>query len=154
MKKTIFMLAVIAVFSFTSCKNSNKKSADKNAETTTEQVAKDGASTSATQQYPELTFAEASFDFGQMTEGDVVSHTFAFTNTGEAPLKVMQANPSCGCTVPTFSEHPIAPGEQGEIVVKFNSTGKHGVQHKSVRLTTNTKKGNEVLRFTAQVKKK
>lgn len=152
------MLAVIAVFSFTSCKNSNKKSADKSAETTTEQVAKEGANANAnataTQKYPELTFAEASFDFGQMTEGDVVSHTFKFTNTGEAPLKVMQANPSCGCTVPTFSEHPIAPGEQGEIVVKFNSTGKHGVQHKSVRLTTNTKKGNEVLRFTAQVKKK
>src|SRR5690606_27413521 len=31
---------------------------------------------------PAFTFEETSHDFGQLQEGDVVSHTFKFTNTG------------------------------------------------------------------------
>lgn len=87
---------------------------------------------------PEFTFAETAFDFGQIKEGDVVSHTFNFTNTGDAPLIIQNATASCGCTVPSYPKQPVAPGGTGEIVVEFNSARNPGVQNKTVTITANT----------------
>ncbi len=150
MKKTMLLLAAVAMISFTSCKNSTKSS-DKVAETAKTEQATPAAKDASSTEYPEITFEEAMFDFGTINEGDVVTHVFKFTNTGDAPLKVLKARPSCGCTVPSWSKDAIAPGESGEMTVKFNSNGKHGHQNKSVSLTTNTKNGREVLRFKANV---
>lgn len=87
---------------------------------------------------PEFTFAETAYDFGQINEGDVVSHTFKFTNTGDAPLIIQNASASCGCTVPSYPKQPVAPGATGEIVVEFNSARNPGVQNKTVTITANT----------------
>lgn len=153
MKRTILILAAVVAVSFTSCKN-NEKSSDKVQDNNnkTEEVATQNSD--AAKEYPKIKFHETNFDFGTIQEGESVQHEFTFTNTGDAPLKVLKARPSCGCTVPSWSKDPIAPGEKGSMMVKFNSRGKHGKQHKSVRLTTNTKSGNEVLHFTANVLKK
>lgn len=87
---------------------------------------------------PTMKFEESSFDFGKITQGDVVTHEFAFKNDGDAPLVISSANASCGCTVPTYTKEPIAPGKSGIIQVKFNSTGKMNQQNKVVRVTANT----------------
>lgn len=154
MKKVMLMVAAVAMIAFTSCKDEGKvaEKMTNKAETELAQTTQDGDS--ATDQFPELEFDQNRHDFGTVTEGDVVEHEFTFTNTGNAPLKVMKANPSCGCTVPDWSKDPIAPGEKGSMVVKFDTRGKLGKQNKSVRLTTNTKKGNETLTFSAVVEKK
>ena len=47
-----------------------------------------------------ITFAENSWDFGTIDEGDVVTHVFKFTNTGDEPLILDRCKGSCGCTVP------------------------------------------------------
>lgn len=150
MKKVVLMLAAVAAISFTSCKN-NDKASDKMNEENSKEVAKQDE---MSKKYPEITFDEKSYDFGQMEEGEVKQHEFTFTNTGDAPLKVLKAKPTCGCTVPSFSKEPIAPGDKGQMMVKFNTRGKHGMQNKSVRLTTNTKSGQEVIRIKAMVNKK
>jgi hypothetical protein len=77
-------------------------------------------------------------DFGNITEGEVVEHTFIFKNTGEAPLIIEKAQASCGCTVPSWTKEPVAPGATGEIQVKFDSKGKPNVQNKTVTITANT----------------
>lgn len=87
---------------------------------------------------PKFAFEESSYDFGSITEGDVVEHVFKFTNTGEAPLVIQSASASCGCTVPSYPREPVAPGESGEIQVKFNSANKPGIQNKTVSITANT----------------
>ncbi|MEK6477702.1 DUF1573 domain-containing protein [Catalinimonas sp. 4WD22] len=87
---------------------------------------------------PKFEFEESSYDFGSITEGDVVEHIFKFTNTGEAPLVIQSASASCGCTVPSYPREPVAPGESGEIQVKFNSANKPGIQNKTVSITANT----------------
>jgi outer membrane biosynthesis protein TonB len=87
---------------------------------------------------PEFKFEESAYDFGSITEGDVVEHIFKFTNTGEAPLVIQSASASCGCTVPNYPREPIAPGETGEIEVKFDSSNKPGIQNKTVSITANT----------------
>ena len=85
-----------------------------------------------------ITFAENSWDFGTIDEGDVVTHVFKFTNTGDEPLVLDRCKGSCGCTVPQCPKEPIAPGAEGEIEVKFNSKGKKNKQTKTVTINANT----------------
>src|ERR1044071_3684921 len=46
-----------------------------------------------------IKFDEMKYDFGEITEGDKVDHTFNFTNSGNSPLIITGAIGSCGCTV-------------------------------------------------------
>lgn len=87
---------------------------------------------------PAFTFPAEEHDFGTIKEGEIVEHTFSFTNNGEAPLIIESARASCGCTVPKWPKEPIAAGETGEIQVRFNSTGKPNVQNKTITITANT----------------
>ncbi len=63
--------------------------------------------------------AQAEIKFENLT------HNFGkFTNKGNAPLIINQAVASCGCTVPSYTKTPIAPGESGTIAVTYNGRGK------------------------------
>ena len=86
---------------------------------------------------PAIAFEEKLFDFGVIAQGDTVEHTFVFENVGTAPLKILNARGSCGCTVPSYSKEEIAPGKKGEVFVRFRSAGKSGMQNKTVTLITN-----------------
>jgi len=85
-----------------------------------------------------LTFAETRFNFGEIDEGGVVKHTFKFTNTGKVPLIISDARSTCGCTVPEWPAEPVAPGEEGEIFVKFDTKNKKDKQSKPITITANT----------------
>lgn len=145
MKKGILMLGAIVAIGFTSCKN---KASDKVKDENVTEVAQRDAEKG---EHPTMSFEESSFDFGTIDEGDVVTHAFKFTNTGDAPLIISDAQGSCGCTVPTPPKDPIAPGDSDEIMVRFNSVGKTNNQLKTVSLTTNTESGKEMLKIKAFV---
>ena len=85
-----------------------------------------------------MAFAEETFNFGTVTEGEMVTHTYSFTNTGDNPLIISDAKGSCGCTVPSKPTAPIPPGETGEITVQFNSNNKKGDRNQKVTITANT----------------
>lgn len=99
-------------------------------------------------------FGNATWDFGTITEGEVVVHAFEFTNTGKEPLIISKAKGSCGCTVPSWPKEPIAPGETAEIMVSFNSRGKANMQNKTVTVTANTNPAQTRLRIKGNVLKK
>lgn len=98
-----------------------------------------------------FTFDNVEWDFGTIDQGDVVEHSFEFTNTGTEPLIISNAKGSCGCTVPVWPREPIAVGATGTISVKFNSKGKKNKQHKRVTLTANTTPNQTVLRVKGEV---
>jgi len=100
---------------------------------------------------PEFAFNEESHDFGTINEGDVVEHTFEFTNTGDAAMIISSASGSCGCTVPQWPKEPIGVGEKGEIKVKFNSRKKPGIQNKTVTITSNTYPKQKRIKIKANV---
>lgn len=100
---------------------------------------------------PVLEFATMDFDFGTVTEGDIVEHTFAFKNTGEAPLIIQSAKPSCGCTVPDWSKEPVPVGGEGYVKAKFDTNGKSNVQNKTITVTANTWPKQSTIRFKAMV---
>ena len=99
-----------------------------------------------------MTFDKTEHDFGIINGGDKVQYSFNFKNTGKTDLIISNAAGSCGCTIPEYPKGIIKPGEASKIKVSFNSAGKHGEQHKSVRITTNTEKGTESLLITASIK--
>lgn len=101
-----------------------------------------------------IEFAEKEFNFGTVMQGDVVTHIFKFKNTSNNPLAISNAVGSCGCTVPEYPKEPIAPGAEGEILVKFNSTNKSGDQVKKVTLQANTIPSDTELTIKAHVQPK
>ena len=50
-----------------------------------------------------ITFEHLEFDFGTIEQGEKVTHTFKFKNTGTESLLIFEARGSCGCTVPELS---------------------------------------------------
>lgn len=116
-----------------------------------------GAQTTGTELNPAngpiITFSERLFDFGEINSGDIVEHTFVFENTGNAPLIISNAKGSCGCTVPKYDrEVAIAPGEKSEMVVRFNSRGKSGMQNKTVTIYSNAQNSMERITIKASIK--
>ena len=144
MKKTLFLVALMAAFTFTSCKDnaSDKVSADN--------VAAAAERDTQAQKFPVMAFDESSFDFGTINQGEPQEHVFRFTNNGEADRVIVDAKSSCGCTVPQYPKTPVAPGESGELLVKFNGSGKNQVS-KTVTITANTEKGKEMISIKAFV---
>ncbi len=60
-------------------------------------------------------------DYGRVEKNsDDGVRAFEFTNTGDEPLIIINAESSCGCTVPAFPKEPIMPGKTGKIEVKYN----------------------------------
>ncbi len=90
-------------------------------------------------------FEKTKHDFGRINEGDKVSTTFTFKNTGKVPLIIRDAQGSCGCTVPKWPSEPIPVGREGSIEVTFDSNGKSGQTEKTVTVTANTQPSNTVL---------
>lgn len=100
---------------------------------------------------PDLKFDIETYDFGTIKQGDKVTHDFDFVNTGKEPLVISQATGSCGCTVPQWPKEPVAKGSKATIHVEFNSTGKMGMQDKTVTITSNSKSGQKVLHLKGNV---
>lgn len=161
--KKLFLILFVAGFTLVACNNesgSTEESTTTEESATTEQEMStdmiDNSNTAAeteTASAPltEITFDSYEHDFGQVTAGEVVEHTFVFTNTGENELIISDAKGSCGCTVPYYPKEPIAAGETGEIKVKYDSKGKNGMQRKNVTITANTDPGKTVLNIQTEV---
>ena len=96
-----------------------------------------------------IEFDATSHDFGNIgAEGGPVSHTFTFTNTGEAPLIIVSATASCGCTRPEYTTKPVAPGKKGKITVTYLPSGQPlGEFSKTVRVRTNAPGKRAVLQI-------
>jgi len=100
---------------------------------------------------PVIEFDKEMHDFGKLIAGERVTYGFKFTNTGESDLVIAQVKSSCGCTVPKYPKKPIAPGETGVIKVTFDSSGRKGVQNKSVTISSNCQPPQTIIRIKALV---
>ncbi len=93
---------------------------------------------------PTLILQQTSFDFGDIKQGDKVSHTFVLTNGGGDLLKISDVKASCGCTAAAPDKNELAPGESTNLVVTFNSAGRMGKQSKTVRIYSNDPENPEM----------
>jgi len=147
MKKVVLL---IAAFAFAVTVNAQDK-----ANPTATPVQTSPATTApAVQDNPnagEFKFDVETYDFGTIKQGESVTYDFNFTNVGKEPLIISEAHGSCGCTVPVWPKEPLKKGDKGQIKVTFNSTGKMGMQDKTVTITSNAKGGQKVLHLKGNV---
>lgn len=157
-------LVIVAIASLTSCgdKDAEKKIAALEARLSELEGKKSPTAAPAVQTQPveeakpdgpvaALQFEKVEHDFGTIAEGQKVSYTYKFKNTGDAPLIIQSAQPSCGCTVPEWSKDPIPVGGEGYVKAEFDSKGKPNAQNKTITVTANTYPKQTTLRFKAMV---
>ena len=139
LKKEIlfFLLIIINVLNLSCSKINDKKSTGDNIR---KQVG-----------YPEIKFDTTYHDFGSLAQGEKVSFTFRFRNTGTSSLIIKDAYSTCGCTVPDYSKEPVSPGAEGKVDIVFDSDGKNGLQYKTITLKLNTKIKEKTLTIKANV---
>jgi hypothetical protein len=77
------------------------------------------------------------FDFGKLTVGDSIEHTFQVMNTGTTPIVIENVKASCGCTTVDWMKEPIKPGKTGWIQSRLKATDKGRIR-KSVVAQLNT----------------
>lgn len=100
---------------------------------------------------PDIKFEEETHDFGRITQGEKVSYSFRFKNTGNTSLIISSASGSCGCTVPEFPKKPVLPGEEEKINVIFSSEGKSGIVEKSISIVTNCEPSTKIIYIKADI---
>ena len=103
---------------------------------------------------PALSLDKMEHDYGTIDQHENGDCVFLITNTGSEPLIISNCKGSCGCTVPSWPEKPIAPGETAELKVHYN-TAKVGPINKKVTVSSNAKnltKGTVVVRIKGNIK--
>ncbi len=100
-----------------------------------------------------MNFEKYEHDFGNIKQDSENPYVFAFTNTGTEPLIIENATGSCGCTVPEYPKHPIAPGATENIKVVYKPGKQENAQTKTVTIVANTEPKQTELRIKANVQK-
>lgn len=91
-----------------------------------------------------------SIDLGQVTKDEVMDLSFEFTNTTNAPIRIIEAKGSCGCTNVKFPQGEIKAGETASITANFRS-GNLGAFKKNIRIKTSESEEYTYLYFKGEV---
>ncbi|MFV8440895.1 DUF1573 domain-containing protein [Flavobacterium sp. LB2P44] len=126
--KKIIALAMLVVLGVTT---SNAQETSKKLKATNTRVA------AAKVNGAGMVFVSETIDYGTVAYNSDGRREFVFTNNGNKPLIITNAQGSCGCTVPTYPKEPIAPGARGVIGVKYDTSRAGQAFTKTVTLTTN-----------------
>ena len=148
MLKRIFYVFSGIVLLLCSCENKAKEK-QQNVNPTSDQTITNDSTTRA-----KFEIKDKSFNFGDLAEGEIVTHTFHFKNTGKKSLVIQNIESSCGCTTPKYDKKPIPPGGEGKIEVEFNSSGRYGKQYKVINIFANVPEKVIELKIIANIKNK
>lgn len=99
----------------------------------------------------DISFNEYEHDFGKVSEGEKIAYVFPFVNNGPGNLVIKSAVTSCGCTVTKYDRKPIPPGKGGSLEVVFDTSGRNGMQSKTISVTSNSRIPVVILKITAEV---
>ena len=86
---------------------------------------------------PRIVFTDPVFDFGQVEQGQKVSHLFGFANKGNRDLRIESIKTSCGCTAAVISADVIPPAQYGTIRATFDTAQFSGEKAKSISVHSN-----------------
>jgi hypothetical protein len=139
MKKRIQLYLLIIILAVAGC-SGNKPKDRNNAESRSSDTGK-----------AVLVFREYEHLFGKVHEGEKAGCIFTFENKGTADLVIVSVTTTCGCTVPKYDRKPVAPGKTGTLEVIFDTSGKNGIQTKTITVRSNASKPVVLLKITAEV---
>lgn len=129
------------LLSLTSCNNSDTNKVAGNSK-----IVNDSAN------FTSVKWEDSLVNFGTVNQGDKIHILFHCKNTGTKPLYIVSVQPSCGCTVASYTKEAIAPGMQGNVDAIFDSGHSNTPDvRKVISVTTNTIQASPTLVFTGTV---
>lgn len=149
MKKYFYLSALC--LSIVACTNEKKENQEKISTDVINVPATASGQQAELGSAPSMQFNEENHNFGKITQGEKVSYSFMFKNTGGSDLIISGAHGSCGCTVPTYPKGPVKPGTESKIDVVFDSEGKSGLVEKTITLTSNCNPSQKILTIHATI---
>lgn len=84
----------------------------------------------------QVQFETLDHNFGEVVAGSQAKFEFVFTNESEQVLEITAVRPSCGCTAPSYSKEPVAPGQKGSIVAVYTAPSSPQAFSKSITVST------------------
>jgi hypothetical protein len=130
------IFSFLIILSITGCRSGTGNQASADIEDTGEAV---------------LVFQEYEHNFGKVGEGEKISYQFKYENRGTGSLAITSVTTSCGCTVPKYNTKPVKPGERGNLEVVFDTSGRNGMQTKTITVRSNATVPVVLLKITAEV---
>lgn len=104
---------------------------------------------------PKIFFDRLFHNFGKVEEGKIYETSFAFMNTGQSTLEIVDIHSSCGCAAAIPRKRKLNPGETSEVRVEFNSTNFSGLVTRYIAVRSNDPSNPEIyLTIQAEVVKK
>jgi Protein of unknown function (DUF1573) len=136
--KKVLLLAMLVTFGAmtTNAQTKSKKKGKKATTTKLAAVKAEAPKTTPAIEGAGMLFENETIDYGTIPHNADGKREFVFTNNGNKPLIIESTQGSCGCTVPTKPEGPIAPGAKATIGVKY-ATDRVGAFTKTVTVKSN-----------------
>lgn len=151
MKKITIILIIASLVVLGACHRKPAKEGDFKVSDVHIPVSADGMSQKEKDKLPVIEFERLTYDFGEVIQGEKLSYTFKFKNTGKSNLIIFSSEATCGCTTSTPPKAPIRPGESGELKVTFDSKSQNGRVTKRILVGANTYPAETILTITANV---
>jgi len=139
MRKILLVFLTLIAFTALGCGNKSKKNSG------------DQELVQTQNKNVEIIFSEYEHAFGKVTEGEKVAYIFSFENKGTEDLVIKSAKTTCGCTVPQYDTKPVPPGGEGTLEVVFDTSGRSGMQTKTITVKSNASVPEVILKITAEV---
>ena len=71
----------------------------------------------------QIEFKNDTYNFGKITFGKPVEYVVEMKNIGKDSLSILNAQPGCGCTTPSFKPNEkFGPGQTVKMTIRFNSS--------------------------------
>jgi hypothetical protein len=99
-----------------------------------------GGGSATTGGRPKIQLIDPNFNFGTVTNGVPVTHTFKIRNAGNGNLIIGAVNTSCGCTAAKPTKTTVAPGEESEVKVTFDTRFDKGPATRTITVLNNDPK--------------
>jgi hypothetical protein len=95
--------------------------------------------------HAELKWEKTVQQFQRVPDDKAVEARYVFRNTGSTPVTIKSTRSSCGCTTAKLDKKTYAPGEQGEVTLRFTFGDRKGNYLKGVTVTTDDKTAEPVV---------
>ncbi len=93
---------------------------------------------------------EQDHDFGEIRAGKPVNFVFRFKNISPDTILLQTVRTTCGCTAARYTEGPIAPGTEGEVIMEYDAA-QGGSFRKKIRVFFDRQRKPEILWIGGEV---
>ena len=93
-------------------------------------------------------------NFGVVKRGELVKLEYDFTNIGNEPLIITDAEVSCSCTSVDYPKQPISPYQSGKIIVNFDTKTVYDRQDRVIIVRSNDPQSPSKIRYKGNVLRK